>query len=185
MSDAMILERAQPSAPKDTRLTNVSPAISFILRGDARVMSAAGAAMGLSLPLDACRATVGEAAAGLWLGPDETLLLLPRGAETSWQVLGEALLGLPHSLVDVSHRQTALEISGADAEAMLAVGCPLDLHVSAFPVGMCARTVFAKCEIVLWRKGPALFHIEVWRSFRAYVVGLLERTGEEFTGIMP
>ena len=182
----MILERASPPTPTDPRLTNVSPANRFILRGDARVMAAAGEALGLSLPLDACRATVGAAGAALWLGPDETLLLLAPDAEASWSgVLGAALAGVAHSLVDVSHRQTALELSGPDAEAMLAAGCPLDLHITAFPVGMCARTVFAKCEIVLWRKGPALFHIEVWRSFRAYVVGLLERTGEEFTGIMP
>jgi sarcosine oxidase subunit gamma len=98
----------------------------------------------------------------------------------SWEaILGDALAGLPHALVDVSHRQTALEVAGPDAEAMLAMACPLDLHPSAFPVGMCTRTVFAKCEIVLWRTGPDLFHIEVWRSFGAYVVGLLDLAREE------
>jgi sarcosine oxidase subunit gamma len=164
----------------DPSLRALPPAIRFILRGDAKVMSAAGEALGLALPLDACRATVGEGANGLWLGPDETLLLSPV-TDHSWQErLDQALSGLPHSLVEVSHRQAALEVSGSDAEAMLAVGCPLDLHVSAFPVGMCTRTVFAKAEIVLWRKGADLFHIEVWRSFRAYVVGLLELAGEEF-----
>ena len=150
------------------------PVTRFILRGDTRVMVAAGEALGLALPLDACRATVGPAGAALWLGPDETLLLLTPDAE-----LGQALSGLPHSLVDVSHRQTALEIAGPDAEARLAVGCPLDLHPSAFPVGMCTRTVFAKCEIVLWRKDADRFYIEVWRSFRAYVAGLLEQAREQ------
>ena len=162
----------------DPRLTTFPPATRFILRGDARVMATAGEALGHALPVDACRATVGPAGAALWLGPDEILLSLEAGADQSWQA---ALSNLPHSLVDVSHRQTALEVSGPDAEARLAVGCPLDLHPSAFPVGMCTRTVFAKCEVVLWRKGPDLFHIEVWRSFRAYVVGLLERAGEEAT----
>jgi sarcosine oxidase subunit gamma len=152
------------------------PATRFILRGDAHVMAAAGEALGLALPLDACRASVGPSGAALWLGPDETLLLLPPDADVSWR---DALSGLPHSLVDVSHRQVALELAGPDAETMLAVGCPLDLHPSAFPVGMCTRTVFAKCEIVLWRKDADLFHIEVWRSFRAYVAGLLELAGEE------
>jgi sarcosine oxidase subunit gamma len=165
----------------DPRLRTLPPAIRFILRGDAQVMSAAGEALGLALPLDACRASVGEGASALWLGPDETLLILSADTDHAWPAaLGEALSGLPHSLVDVSQRQTALEIGGPDAEAMLAVGCPLDLHPSAFPVGMCTRTVFAKCEIVLWRTGADLFHIEVWRSFRAYVVSLLEQAGEEF-----
>lgn len=160
----------------DPRLTTAPPTERFILRGDAGVIAAAGEALGFALPRDACRATVGPASAALWLGPDETLLLLSPDADRSWQ---EALSSLPHSLVDVGHRQTALEVTGPNAETMLAVGCPLDLHPSAFPVGMCTRTVFAKCEIVLWRKGGELFHIEVWRSFRAYVVGLLELTGEE------
>ena len=166
----------------DPRLTTVTPTNRFILRGDAQVVAAAGSALGWSLPVDACRATVGAAGAALWLGPEETLLLLSPQSERSCQeMLEQALSGLPNSLVDISHRQSTLELSGPDAEAMLAVGCPLDLHPSAFPVGMCTRTVFAKCEIVLWRKGPDLFHIEVWRSFRAYVVGLLELAGEETT----
>jgi sarcosine oxidase subunit gamma len=160
------------------------PYARFILRGDAGVMAAAGEVLGLALPAPACRATVGAAAAGLWLGPDETLLLLPAPpAERSWAaVLGDALDGQAHALVDVSDRQVALEVGGPDAEARLSVGCPLDLHPSAFPVGMCTRTVFAKSEIVLWRQGPEQFHVEVWRSFRAYVVGLLERAAEE---VMP
>jgi sarcosine oxidase subunit gamma len=178
----MVLERTWPPPPRDPRIATAPAATRFILRGDPRVMSAAGLALGLSLPVDACRAAVGGAAAGLWLGPDETLLLLPPVSDRPWRdVLGEALSGLTHSLVDVSHRQTGLELSSPDADAILAVGCPLDLHPTAFPTGMCTRTVFAKCEIVLWRKGPALFHIEVWRSFRAYVLGLLEMAGEELT----
>jgi len=178
MSDPLVLQRAQPPAPKDSRLRSAPAATRLILRGDAEVMSAAGKALGLSLPADTCRAVVGAAATGLWLGPDETLLLLPVDASAP-AILADALSALPHSLVDVSHRQTALEVNGPDAETMLAVGCPLDLHSSAFPVGMCTRTVFAKCEIVLWRKAPDLFHIEVWRSFRAYVLGLLELAAEE------
>jgi len=176
---AETLQRARPSTLKDHRLQSVLPATRFILRGDTEVMAAAGKVLGLTLPTESCRAAVAGPAAGLWLGPDETLLLLP--SEGSWAaILAEALSAVPHSLVDVSHRQTALEVSGLDAGAMLAVGCPLDLHPSAFPVGMCTRTVFAKCEIVLWRKAPDLFHIEVWRSFRAYVLGLLELAAEEF-----
>jgi sarcosine oxidase subunit gamma len=159
------------------------PAVRYILRGDPRVMSAAGEALGLSLPVQTCRASVGAAGAGLWMGPDETLLLSPDG-DGSWHAILEgALLGLAHSLVDVSHRQVAIEVAGPDAEARLASGCPLDLHPSAFPVGMCTRTVFAKCEIVLWRKEPRLFHIEVWRSFRAYVAGLLDLAREEVAAL--
>ena len=38
---------------------------------------------------------------------------------------------------------------------------------------MCTRTVFAKAEIVLWRRAEQRFHLEVARSFAAYVHELL------------
>jgi sarcosine oxidase subunit gamma len=59
-------------------------------------------------------------------------------------------------------------------------GCPLDLHADAFPVGMCTRTVFGKSEIVLWRCAADCFHLEVARSFAAYVHALLGEIAVEF-----
>jgi len=64
---------------------------------------------------------------------------------------------------------------------LLAAGCPLDLDASAFPVGMCTRTMLAKAEIVLWRTDPQVFRVEVWRSFVAYVSQFL---GEAARGII-
>ena len=62
-------------------------------------------------------------------------------------------------------------MSGAHAATVLSAGCPLDLDAdaSAFPVGMCTRTMLAKAEVVLWRTGTAAFRLEVARSFVAYV----------------
>jgi sarcosine oxidase subunit gamma len=116
--------------------------------------------------------------AALWLGPDEQLLLAPEASDLAGP-LEAALSTLPHSLVDVSHRQTALEVSGPHATALLNVGCPLDLDPAAFPVGMCTRTVLAKAEIVLWRTGEDVFHVEVWRSFAAYVSAFLAEAARE------
>jgi sarcosine oxidase, subunit gamma len=93
-----------------------------------------------------------------------------------------ALADLPHALVDISHRQFALEVSGPHAATNLSGGCPLDLDLSEFPVGMCTRTVFAKADIVLWRTQQDVFHVEVWRSFAAYVTGLLREIAVEFYG---
>jgi len=69
------------------------------------------------------------------------------------RILEDALRSEPHSFVEVSHRQTALEIR-VRVEDTLNSACPLDLDVRAFAVGMCTRTVFAKAEIVLWRTAP-------------------------------
>jgi sarcosine oxidase subunit gamma len=142
------------------------PLARAIVRGDA----AAGAAFGIPLPASPCRAaTVGERAA-LWLGPDEWLLLAPDG--------DDVMAALPGTVVDVGHRQVALRVEGAEAAVVLNGGCPLDLHVDAFPVGMCTRTVFGKSEIVLWRFAADGFHVEVARSFAAYVHALLGEIAE-------
>jgi sarcosine oxidase, subunit gamma len=143
-------------------------------------MSAAGNALGLAISQVPCRAAEHGARAALWLGPDEQLLLAPDafGSEIA-RLLEQALRDTPHSLVDVSHRQTALEVSGPHAVTVLSAGCPLDLDPGAFPVGMCTRTVLAKAEIVLWRTGENLFHVEVWRSFAAYVSRFVAEAARE------
>jgi sarcosine oxidase subunit gamma len=102
------------------------------------------------------------------------LLIAPvEGAARLAADLSETLQALPHSLVDVSHRQIALAVSGPQAATLLAAGCPLDLDERAFPVSMCTRTVLARAEIVLWRTGTQVFHIEVWRSFAGYLCAFL------------
>jgi sarcosine oxidase subunit gamma len=95
--------------------------------------------------------------------------------------LEKAFVTHAHSLVDVSHRQVALEISGPHAATILAGACPLDLDAREFPVHMCTRTVLAKAEIVLWRTAQDTFHLEVWRSFQNYVQALLGEIGREFS----
>jgi sarcosine oxidase subunit gamma len=149
------------------------PARRFVLRGDGAARAAAERALGVPVPTQACRAGSDGARAALWLGPDEWLLLAPAGDAAAEAALSQSLQGLAHSLVDVSHRQVSLRVSGARATLLLNAGCPLDLHESAFPVGMCTRTMLGKAEIVLWRTAAGEFHIEVWRSFAAYLTQYL------------
>jgi sarcosine oxidase subunit gamma len=150
-------------------LEPLPPAARYILRGGEPVRAAAAAAAGVGIPAEPCRAKVQGERAALWLGPDEWLLIAPEhdGAALAGS-LARALSGLPHSLVDVSHRQSACELRGPHAVTLLAAGCPLDLDERAFPVGMCTRTVLAKAEVVLWRTGVESFRLEVARSFVAY-----------------
>ena len=153
----------------------------FIFRGPEGAVQAMSEAFGISLPREACRAAIAADRATLWLGPDEWLLLAPAaGSDSIAADAAERIAQLPYSLVDVSDRQVALRLSGPRAMTVLAGGNPLDLDDTAFPVGMCTRTVFAKAEIVLWRTAPESFHIEVWRSFAPYVWGLLREHMREF-----
>jgi sarcosine oxidase subunit gamma len=149
-------------------------ATRFIIRGGNSALAAASMAFGVPFANEACRSASNAARAALWLGPDEYLLLaLENESDAVTGALAQAMHGLPHSLVDVSHRQVALEVSGPHAEWLLEAQCPLPMNLRDFPVGMCTRTVFAKAEIVVWRTAPQAFHVEVWRSFSRYVAELL------------
>jgi sarcosine oxidase subunit gamma len=172
--------RLTAEVPTRPWLRSLPPATRFVLHGDAAARARAATVWGVAGSETALRADVNATRASLWLGPDEYLLLDSAAAEDLEAYTAdlarrlEAALGsVPHALVDVSHRQAAIEIHGSHAAAMLNGACPLDLDLSRFPVGMCTRTVFAKADIVLWRTGEESFHVEVWRSFMDYVTGLL------------
>ena len=147
-------------------ISALPPRQRWILRVGAEGIAAASAAFGVTLPLEPCRAASVSEKSALWLGPDEWLLLAPVD-------MPAPVIDVPHSLVDVSHRQTALEVSGTRAADLLNTGIMLDLRLSAFPKDMCARTLLGKADVVLWRTGPQQFHIEVWRSFAPYVHAFL------------
>jgi sarcosine oxidase subunit gamma len=190
--------RSPPSVPAAEWLKAQPPALRFILHGDSHARTAAAAVWGVEFAEEACRAVVRGARATLWLGPDEYLLLeVPSGsaADTGAAAarasaaavavtndLERALGAVPHALVDISHRQFALEVSGPHAATILSGACPLDLDLVEFPIGMSTRTVLAKADIVLWRTRNDAFHLEVWRSFNGYVTGLLSEIAAEFYG---
>jgi sarcosine oxidase subunit gamma len=170
-----VMQRRSVEVADPGRLVTLSaPAARFVLRGDGAVMQAASAIIGAVPSTVACRAVSGHDWSALWQGPDEQLLLGPAKWHAGFEAaLETALQGLPHSLVDVSHRQVGVELTGPRAATLLNSACPLDLDQAAFPVTMVTRTVFAKAEITLWRRAPEHFHIEVWRSYADYLVALL------------
>jgi sarcosine oxidase subunit gamma len=180
MADAAL--RHQPPATAGAAWSLAPPLTRFSLRVD---LAAAASRAGNELPLalTPCRSTVRGDWAALWLGPDEQLLIGPESIGSAYSSRVEETLGdLPHSLVDVSHRQAGLEISGPHATELLNAGCPLDLDLAQFPVSACTRTILAKSEIVLWRRANERFHVEVWRSFVPYLTGFLAVVEKEFLG---
>ncbi len=166
------------------------PAASrFVLRAGNADLAAAGAGFGVALPVQPCRSARSarredgraDGRAALWLGPDEWLLLAPEADGAAVAAgLAASLVGRPHALVDVGHRQVALVLSGPAAADVLAAGCPLDLGPAAFPAGACTRTLLGKAEIVLWREAPDRFRIEAARSLAAYVRAYLEQARRDW-----
>jgi sarcosine oxidase subunit gamma len=179
MPDAVLVPRspleglALPAGDKFA-LAEAPVAARFVFRGGEAARLACSATFWADLPAELGAAGEGKRRAALWLGPDEWLLIAEDTDAASLGAELEAALGsAPHSLVDVSHRQIGVFVSGPVAARALSAGCPLDLHPAAFPVGMATRTIFDKAEIVLWRRGATDFHVEAWRSFASYVVAAL------------
>ena len=174
--------RRSPVVATTGWLRPLPPALCLAFYGDARARKLAVSVWRAPFSEEPLRALQQGSRTTLWLGPDEYLLLdtaTDAAAELSAS-LGAVLADVPHALVDVSHRQIALELSGPHAADLLAGACPLDLDSEAFPVGMCTRTVFAKADILLWRTADDRFHVEVWRSFSDYVTGLLAEIARDY-----
>jgi sarcosine oxidase subunit gamma len=160
-----------PSKVGVAAVTDPGPSARVIYRGAPELCSAA---YGVALPTTPMRAHAEGDCAALWLGPDEWLLLMPDAeGSTIGAALAQSLPGQAASLVDVGHRQIGFSVTGPRVAELLNSGCPLDLDVAAFPVGMCTRTILAKVEIILWRTAEDAFHIEIARSLAPYAVELL------------
>ncbi len=186
----LLLSRTGPLGPsgllfdaEGVRVLVSAPVARTLLRGPADVMARAGAALGLDLPLAPMRAQAlctqaGQGVTALWLGPDETLLLGAdnNGLAEALPGLVEALHGLRHALVDVSCRDVALDVEGPGAALLLACAIMLDLAPAAFPEGACARTLFGKAPVVVWRRGAQAFQLQTPRSYGVYVRDLLRES---------
>jgi sarcosine oxidase subunit gamma len=166
--------RTPPPPASAAGWRTLDPLSCWSLRVDVAAAASPMAAAALPLAVDVCRAATQGGWSALWLGPDEQLLVGPDSAHTQLAPrLAAALEGISHSLVDVSHRQAAIELNGPDATQLLAMGCPLDFDLAQAPVHFCSRTVYAKAEVVLWRQETERFQLHTWRSFLPYVTGLL------------
>jgi sarcosine oxidase, subunit gamma len=174
MPEAQIAERTMPltgrmAATAQVSVTPADPAFRLSLRARPDAVSALSKALGVALPMKPKTSTAKGSRTALWLGPDEWLVIdstkSPEADLPKVKVL--------HSVVDVSHRNTAILVSGAAAEATLSAGCPQNLSLKAFPVGACSRTILGKVEVVLLRTGPQAFRVECWRSFSDYVMTFL------------
>ncbi|MFB9947380.1 sarcosine oxidase subunit gamma [Rhizobium puerariae] len=152
------------------RLEAAPPAERISLRARPEDVAALSAALGMDLPVKPKTSSSSNGHTALWLGPDEWLVF---GAADGGLMQAAKNSGALHSATDVSHRNTAILVSGPGAAAAINAGCPQDLSLRVFPVGACSRTVFGKVEIVLLRTGEDAFRVEVWRSFSDYAFGLL------------
>ena len=153
-------------------------AARFILRINAAKIKLAEKALGATIPLQIGALLKTDPISVACIGPDEWYILAD--AEQSDAII-QAFKALyekePHSLVDVSHRETGIEITGPQAEWLLNAASPLDLSQMNAPGA--ARTVFDHAQIILIKWDDEHYRIEVWNSFADHVWTLLETISHE------
>jgi len=137
------------------------------LRANAYQIESINEKLFIDLPTDPKQSNSVNQRVVMWLGPDEWLIL--DDAKSGLDNLPAALANIECSIVDISHRNTAIVIKGKRVTDVLNSGCPQDLSLAAFPIGACSRTVLGKSEIILLRLSADKFHVECWRSFSDYV----------------
>jgi sarcosine oxidase subunit gamma len=107
---------------------------------------------------------------------------LLRPCPDEWLLLGEGAFApevreiAGSGAIEISHGYAGIVWRGPRATLALSAGCPLDLHESAFPVGMATRTLYGKCEVLLWRQDSACFHMEVARSYLTAILAFFAET---------
>ncbi len=129
-------------------------------------------ALGCGLPSTPNTFAVAPAAQKvLWLGPDEWLVVTAEAGEGALaHALRQAAGDRFATVVELGSGQTVIEIGGARAREVIAKGCPLDLHPSAFGPGRCAQSRLARTLVTLAQVDDApTFHLIVRRSFADYL----------------
>lgn len=174
LTESVKVERAHPLAGKSLGVAGVSinaapDAYRSNLRAGARALTSLSKALGVAPPKTPKSSVTSGSRSALWLGPDEWLIVDEKNDPSADLAAVKAL----HSAVDISHRNTAIIVSGERAADIINAGCPQDLSLAAFPIGACSRTILGKAEIVLWRTKRHEFRVEVWRSFSTYAFELL------------
>lgn len=151
----------------------VPPARRWSVRGELFGQTVAG--FDLTQPINELRTATNDngTRTSMRLGPDEWLLIGDENGDATETALTGHSSEIVYTVVDISHRQIALEVTGAQAADVLNTGCPLDLSDKAFLVGTATRTLFAKVEIVLSRHETVdnrpVYRLECWRSFGRYL----------------
>ncbi len=187
MSEKLDVSASQ-SSPLDSAVISAGPMLVMApasdctrlsLRISRKNLSKAAAAFGQDIPKEIGELSSAGENMALCLGPDEWLLLASEDAgEEIATRFAEMREQTAHSLVDVSHRTVAIDISGPAAAMVLNAGCPLNLDTMA--VGGCTRTVLDKAEIILMKRAKQHYRVEIVRSFAEYVWRFLASAGREF-----
>ncbi len=148
------------------------------LRGDAgdpAFADAAAKTLGVALPTEPTTFVETDRYRVHWIAYDTWSIWTAEGEEGPLkEALETALADVHHAVVDVSDYYTVIRVSGPKARALLAKGCPLDLHPRVFTPGMCAGSVYHHAGIFVAQvaaddDGAASYDVQIRWSFAQYL----------------
>ena len=162
---------AHHGAPGDgVALANATIAAAWNVQGDLSRKAFADTAQrqfGTALPAAPNTTTRSGALHALWLGPRSWLLVTgDPEALADLTARRDAFSAAGGALFDVSASRIAWTISGPHTMAVLARGCPLDLHPRAFEVGACAQSLYGHVGVLVVKCDETpMFTLMVARSY--------------------
>lgn len=144
------------------------------------------AALKVKLPTRVGNVTSGSGTHGLWLSPDEFLLVTDpastesKSAREQVEALAQALGEQPGSVIDLSSNRVFLELAGPSAQAVLEKGCAYDLHPHLFTPGTAVQTAIGKVPVIVWKHSEQNFYVLPRSSFADYLINWLMDAMKEF-----
>jgi sarcosine oxidase subunit gamma len=166
---------------RDATLRSIHPAADcsrFMLRIRPDDLAVASSIWGTRLPGTIGGVTISSGRMAACIGPDEWFLLAPLSEQDAIEPAFASVYSTTlNSLVDISHREVGIEVSGRDA--VLALQSVIAFDVGAMPAPGGCRTLMDKVQIILLREAEDRFRIEVWNSFSDHVWHLLHGIYDE------
>jgi len=155
----------------------VRPAVGILsLRGHARdapFLAAAERALGIALTTEIGAVAAAPGGQVFALSPSEWWLVSS----------GAPVAELPAlRTIDLSEGRTVMRLAGPRARDVLAKGCGLDLHPSAFAAGRCTQTPVAHIGCVLHQVDATTWDFYVPRSYARHFWEWLTDAASEFGG---
>ena len=150
-----------------------------IVRLRVRPSGADAAGKALQLPQQALQ-WWGKDPATYWLGPDQWLLT--SDTKPAKDITGHidcTLSGQLYAATDMSSHYVCFALRGPAARTVLAMGCGIDMHRSAFMTGQCIQTNFANVQLFIVVVEGNNFDLYVDRSRARYLSDWLVNSGED------
>lgn len=162
------------------RFAKLSGKTLINLRCEDKIKARLTELFGAGLPVKPNQVTAIGARRALWLGPDETLLMLDEAQEADFMLSAKNILaGTHHAATLVSDALSIFQLGGKNCRDVLAKGCSLDLHPEYFVSGMCAQSVLGHAAVTLSAEEDGSILLFCRNSFSDYIITWLKDAGLE------